>query len=158
VTDSQYSVPTANLEIDSAEESRPKIILVYISIAVTSFTIGVIHAILDIDTYKNIASIEYFVLSFSIGFLIKLAILYQIWIGRNWARIISLFFIFSAIYTAYKGMYGETDFSMASWIVVGCQLLAQFVAVSLLFSPKSNRWFKAINEERRRIWELQRDS
>jgi hypothetical protein len=139
-----YQPPKANLT-QGPRPVRPMSIKAGVSLVLATLFLGLIRLPIDpalqqlMVEDKNIGS-----LAFLGAVLVISLLLYAVWRGKNWARIVYSLLVILGLYPSFEEiamhLQDHTFFSIISVL----QLAGQVAAMILFFLPSSNLWIKAL--------------
>jgi hypothetical protein len=132
---------TPVIEVDTNNE-RPKRVATAVQLLLASLALGTIRA--AVHVFQNAAgaamvlALLIVLAFFGLGFLL----VWRISAGKNWARIILLILVLIGAPLAMPSYVGSLKRSMVSGSLSIFITIVQLVATYLLFTGRSNLWFR----------------
>jgi hypothetical protein len=129
--------------IESATDSRPKVITTAIRILTLSIAIGLLMSLVRVAQQLSGAPLILAILIVSAFFGVFLFLVSRIWAGRNWARIVFLILVLIGLPFAIPNYIAELRKNVLSGSVSMLIVILQLLGTYLLFTKNSNTWFRA---------------
>ena len=129
--------------IESATDSRPKVITTAIRILTLSIAIGLLMSLVRVAQQVSGAPLILAILIVSAFFGVFLFLVSRIWAGRNWARIVFLILVLIGLPFAIPNYIAELRKNVLSGSVSMLIVILQLLGTYLLFTKNSNTWFRA---------------
>jgi hypothetical protein len=129
--------------IESATDSRPKVITTAIRILTLSIAIGLLMSLVRVAQQVSGAPLILAILIVLAFFGVFLFLVSRIWAGRNWARIVFLILVLIGLPFAIPNYIAELRKNVLSGSVSMLIVVLQLLGTYLLFTKNSNTWFKA---------------
>jgi hypothetical protein len=129
--------------IESATDSRPKVITTAIRILTLSIAIGLLMSLVRVAQQVSGAPLILAILIVLAFFGVFLFLVSRIWAGRNWARIVFLILVLIGLPFAIPNYIAELRKNVLSGSVSMLIVILQLLGTYLLFTKNSNTWFRA---------------
>ena len=129
--------------IESATDSRPKVITTAIRILTLSIAIGLLMSLVRVAQQVSGAPLVLAILIVLAFFGVFLFLVSRIWAGRNWARIVFLILVLIGLPFAIPNYIAELRKNVLSGSVSMLIVILQLLGTYLLFTKNSNTWFRA---------------
>ena len=129
--------------IESATDSRPKVITTAIRILTLSIAIGLLMSLVRVAQQVSGAPLIWAILIVLAFFGVFLFLVSRIWAGRNWARIVFLILVLIGLPFAIPNYIAELRKNVLSGSVSMLIVILQLLGTYLLFTKNSNTWFRA---------------
>ncbi|CAG9296880.1 hypothetical protein EV690_2532 [Celerinatantimonas diazotrophica] len=125
---------------------RPNTITLVIIATIVSFIIGVVKTYILFPSTVELSEFQLKVIVvFTLVVIMLLGvILYLIWKGKNWCRIIYAVFAIVGLVPFINAINQELNYSLLLAVISIIQVSLQLSATVLLYLPETNSWFSSI--------------
>jgi hypothetical protein len=120
---------------------NPKTIFIAIVLVVAGCIIGIIKAVTEYSQRTEGFASE-FLIFITISIVLNLLLIFFIWQGKNWARLVFLILLLIGVPTSFVPAIHEYKSIPLQSTLILAQMAFQLVALGVLYLPISSRWFK----------------
>jgi hypothetical protein len=136
--------------MDAVVRQRPRTVTISVAILAVLWLVGLVMSLMEPPTSKNISALtkaipvlQYIQITLAIlGSILFAFVIYKIYTGRNWARILSLVVFILVTLPSIPAELGLIHASPEGRIIGAVRLAAISVAMLLLFTSPGDLWFR----------------
>ena len=119
---------------------KPHTVFIALVLIVAGCIIGIIKAAIEYSQRTDGVTPE-FILFITISIVLNLLLIFFIWQGKNWARLVFLILLLIGVPTSFlPAIHDYKSIPLQSILVLG-QMAFQLIALGLLYLPISSKWF-----------------
>lgn len=122
--------------------NRPQQVAIAVKLMLFGLILGPVVLALDYDYMVALVPAAGLLGAVAFSILISGLLIWKIWQGRNWARIVMLVFFVLGCYTAFNAIVQSFERSALLGGLQALQQLCQLAALVLLFIPPGSEYFK----------------
>lgn len=136
--------------MDDTTSTRPQTVTIAVIALLVNIFIALVSGYLQLKHNLAIKSmikqfpqmLDYQYGFIAVGFVFQLFLLYKIFRGRNWARIVALVFFLLGVLSSIPEFLGVFPLPTSVMIIASIGMFIELVAYVLLFTGQGDAWFK----------------
>jgi hypothetical protein len=132
--------------MDAVAVSKPKAVAIAVLILWLALAIGLISLVVRLSQTAQPVSSGLLYSILAIAFAVMAFFVYKISQGRNWARITYLVLMLLGMFRTVPSLVSAIDRAPGAGALSAIVVVAQLVAIALLFTGSSNAWFRRRRE------------